>query len=135
MVLFIKSESTFFRRWELILCKYCGSQGVHIGCGRLKWKCPEFECDICADHSPETEEGMRFFNYLLHNFDKLLLYFTFIIRSILEFQELKQCKSQRVCNAENEAVTMQRQIQCNVSDETHKTLITLTIVFIFIFEA
>jgi hypothetical protein len=34
-------------RWELILCRYCGSQGIHIGCGLLKWLNPEWVCDEC----------------------------------------------------------------------------------------
>ncbi|XP_023706470.1 uncharacterized protein LOC111863895 isoform X2 [Cryptotermes secundus] len=34
-------------RWELVLCKYCGSQGIHIGCGLLKWVNPEWVCDEC----------------------------------------------------------------------------------------
>jgi hypothetical protein len=34
-------------RWELVLCKYCGSQGIHIGCGPLKWLNPEWVCDEC----------------------------------------------------------------------------------------
>jgi hypothetical protein len=34
-------------RWELVLCKYCGSQGIHIGCGLLKWLNPEWVCDEC----------------------------------------------------------------------------------------
>ncbi|XP_069680738.1 uncharacterized protein [Periplaneta americana] len=34
-------------RWELVLCRYCGSQGVHVGCGPLKWSNPEWECEDC----------------------------------------------------------------------------------------
>lgn len=32
--------------WEIILCKYCGAQGIHVECGNLelrddiKWRCP-----------------------------------------------------------------------------------------------
>jgi len=50
-------------RWELILCKFCGSQGIHIGCGRLKWKCPEFECDICSSNSNAEVEDRNSRNY------------------------------------------------------------------------
>ncbi|PSN36951.1 hypothetical protein C0J52_15884 [Blattella germanica] len=43
--------------WELMLCKYCGSQGVHIGCGNLKWSNPDWECNDCKamlQHSGES---------------------------------------------------------------------------------
>ncbi|XP_054270224.1 uncharacterized protein LOC128991406 isoform X2 [Macrosteles quadrilineatus] len=46
-------------RWELVLCKFCGSQGMHIGCGRLKWKSPEFICDICSGNMESEEEDAR----------------------------------------------------------------------------
>ena len=29
-------------RWELVLCRYCGAQGIHMGCGKLKWSNPEW---------------------------------------------------------------------------------------------
>lgn len=35
-------------RWELVLCSTCGSQGIHIGCGRLKWTKPEWHCPACS---------------------------------------------------------------------------------------
>lgn len=35
-------------RWQLVLCSTCGSQGIHIGCGRLKWTKPEWHCPACS---------------------------------------------------------------------------------------
>ncbi|KAJ9595463.1 hypothetical protein L9F63_013374, partial [Diploptera punctata] len=43
-------------RWELVLCKYCGSQGVHIGCGQLKWSNPEWECNECKNMLKQAQE-------------------------------------------------------------------------------
>ncbi|KAG8320233.1 ubiquitin-protein transferase activity protein [Homalodisca vitripennis] len=50
-------------RWELILCKYCGSQGIHIGCGRLKWKSPEFQCDACCSSTNNETDNRNTRNY------------------------------------------------------------------------
>ena len=35
-------------RWELVLCRYCGAQGIHVGCDKLKGSNPEWECDNCT---------------------------------------------------------------------------------------
>ncbi|KAL6255966.1 hypothetical protein P5V15_013203 [Pogonomyrmex californicus] len=35
-------------KWELSLCRTCGSQGVHMACGQLKWANPVWECDECT---------------------------------------------------------------------------------------
>lgn len=35
-------------KWELTLCRTCGSQGIHIACGRLKWVKPMWECSECT---------------------------------------------------------------------------------------
>ncbi|XP_034937856.1 probable inactive serine/threonine-protein kinase scy2 [Chelonus insularis] len=35
-------------KWEIILCQTCGSQGIHVGCGKLKWLNPSWECDECS---------------------------------------------------------------------------------------
>lgn len=42
------------KMWEIILCKYCGSQGIHKICGNLKAKKPIWECSIC---SPVVRRG------------------------------------------------------------------------------
>ena len=44
-------------RWELVLCKYCGAQGIHVGCGGLKWSNPEWECDRCTLMLQRAQEG------------------------------------------------------------------------------
>lgn len=41
-------ESKYFSKWELVLCQTCGSQGIHMGCGQLKWANPVWECDECT---------------------------------------------------------------------------------------
>ena len=35
-------------KWELTLCKTCGSQGIHMACGGLKWVNPTWECSECT---------------------------------------------------------------------------------------
>ena len=35
-------------RWEIILRKYCASQGIHIKCGNLDRTKPEWECGECT---------------------------------------------------------------------------------------
>lgn len=37
----------FGRKWELALCRICGSQGIHMACGQLKWANPIWECKEC----------------------------------------------------------------------------------------
>ena len=44
-------------RWELVLCKYCGAQGIHVGCGKLKYSNPEWECDNCTLMLQKAQEG------------------------------------------------------------------------------
>ncbi|KAJ8675831.1 hypothetical protein QAD02_011617 [Eretmocerus hayati] len=34
-------------KWELALCRMCGSQGTHVYCGKLKWTNPQWECPDC----------------------------------------------------------------------------------------
>lgn len=34
-------------KWELALCRMCGSQGIHMACGQLKWANPVWECNEC----------------------------------------------------------------------------------------
>ena len=43
-------------RWELVLCKYCGAQGMHVGCGKLKWSNPEWSCDNCTVMLQKAQE-------------------------------------------------------------------------------
>ncbi|XP_076277631.1 uncharacterized protein LOC143207744 isoform X2 [Lasioglossum baleicum] len=35
-------------KWELTLCRTCGSQGIHMECGQLKWGTPIWECVECT---------------------------------------------------------------------------------------
>ncbi|XP_032672057.1 uncharacterized protein LOC116844530 isoform X2 [Odontomachus brunneus] len=35
-------------KWELVLCRICGSQGIHMACGKLKWANPAWECEECT---------------------------------------------------------------------------------------
>lgn len=35
-------------KWELTLCQTCGSQGIHMACGHLKWANPIWECAECT---------------------------------------------------------------------------------------
>ncbi|KAL0099451.1 hypothetical protein PUN28_020166 [Cardiocondyla obscurior] len=34
-------------KWELTLCRTCGSQGIHKACGQLKWANPVWDCSEC----------------------------------------------------------------------------------------
>ncbi|XP_024947582.1 uncharacterized protein LOC107274561 isoform X2 [Cephus cinctus] len=36
-------------KWELTLCRLCGSQGIHVACGRLKNANTIWECTQCTD--------------------------------------------------------------------------------------
>ncbi|XP_043266566.1 uncharacterized protein [Venturia canescens] len=35
-------------KWELTLCRTCGSQGIHSACGNLRWGNPIWECNECT---------------------------------------------------------------------------------------
>ncbi|XP_011342654.1 dentin sialophosphoprotein isoform X2 [Ooceraea biroi] len=35
-------------KWELVLCRTCGSQGIHMSCGQLKWANPVWDCVECT---------------------------------------------------------------------------------------
>jgi len=52
-----KSHVMVGTRWELVLCRYCGAQGIHVGCGKLKWSNPEWECDNCTLMLEQAQEG------------------------------------------------------------------------------
>lgn len=34
-------------RWEIVLCKSCGSAGMHVACGKLRFYNPSWECANC----------------------------------------------------------------------------------------
>ena len=51
-----RSHALLGTRWELVLCRYCGSQGIHVGCGNLKWSTPEWECDECSVMLQQAQE-------------------------------------------------------------------------------
>jgi len=38
----------YYSKWELILCRTCGSQGIHMACGELKWANPVWDCTECT---------------------------------------------------------------------------------------
>ena len=49
-------------RWEIVLCRFCGSQGIHIGCGNLRWSNPDWECDECKEmlvNSNSDQDGQQ----------------------------------------------------------------------------
>jgi len=35
-------------KWELVLCRTCGSQGIHMACGQLRWANPIWDCVECT---------------------------------------------------------------------------------------
>ncbi|OXU25115.1 hypothetical protein TSAR_002713 [Trichomalopsis sarcophagae] len=45
-------------KWELILCRMCGSQGTHIFCGGLKWVSPVWECQECISITKKSTENI-----------------------------------------------------------------------------
>ncbi|XP_025162944.1 uncharacterized protein LOC105185627 isoform X2 [Harpegnathos saltator] len=48
-------------KWELVLCRICGSQGIHMACGKLKWANPIWECAECTSIlcNPTDHENTR----------------------------------------------------------------------------
>ncbi|XP_076163403.1 uncharacterized protein LOC143144656 [Ptiloglossa arizonensis] len=42
-----RKHTSFNAKWELTLCRTCGSQGIHMACGKLKWANPIWECSEC----------------------------------------------------------------------------------------
>ncbi|XP_017877357.1 uncharacterized protein LOC108623397 isoform X2 [Ceratina calcarata] len=42
-----RKHTSLNAKWELALCRTCGSQGVHMACAQLKWGNPVWECDEC----------------------------------------------------------------------------------------
>merc|ERR1712106_267327 len=47
--------------YEIILCRSCGSSGIHIQCGKLKLSDPVFLCTVCKgpEMAKENETGRR----------------------------------------------------------------------------
>ncbi|XP_076663275.1 uncharacterized protein LOC143366255 [Andrena cerasifolii] len=43
-----RKYTSFNAKWELALCRTCGSQGIHMACGQLKWGNPIWECKECT---------------------------------------------------------------------------------------
>ncbi|XP_015119244.1 uncharacterized protein LOC107042630 [Diachasma alloeum] len=43
-------------KWELILCRTCGSQGIHVACGRLKWGNATWDCRECTSILTKTAQ-------------------------------------------------------------------------------
>ncbi|XP_044010017.1 putative mediator of RNA polymerase II transcription subunit 26 [Aphidius gifuensis] len=43
-----RSYSISNAKWDLILCRTCGSQGIHVECGKLKWLHPLWDCTECS---------------------------------------------------------------------------------------
>ncbi|XP_043494560.1 protein PFF0380w-like isoform X1 [Polistes fuscatus] len=54
-----RNHTSINAKWELTLCRTCGSQGIHMACGQLKWANPVWNCDECisildkVNHSPK----------------------------------------------------------------------------------
>lgn len=43
-----RSHAVDSTKWEIVLCQYCGSQGIHVMCGKLDLIDLEWECDNCT---------------------------------------------------------------------------------------
>jgi len=52
-----------YSKWELALCRTCGSQGIHMACGQLKWANPVWECDECTSILSKYLKKERYYNY------------------------------------------------------------------------
>jgi len=57
-----------YSKWELALCRTCGSQGIHMACGQLKWANPVWECDECTSILSKYFIEERYYNYDICNF-------------------------------------------------------------------
>ncbi|KZC10784.1 G2/M phase-specific E3 ubiquitin-protein ligase [Dufourea novaeangliae] len=51
-----RKYTSFNAKWELTLCRSCGSQGIHMACGQLKWAKPVWECSECISILDKSEE-------------------------------------------------------------------------------
>uniref|UniRef100_A0A1B6CRC0 PHD-type domain-containing protein n=1 Tax=Clastoptera arizonana TaxID=38151 RepID=A0A1B6CRC0_9HEMI len=52
-----RRDNTPGTRGELVLCNTCGSEGMHIGCGKLSWSNPKWECKLCKQISRRGREA------------------------------------------------------------------------------
>ncbi|KAF7396327.1 hypothetical protein HZH66_007189 [Vespula vulgaris] len=46
-------------KWELALCRTCGSQGIHMACGQLKWANPVWSCDECISILDKVQQSAK----------------------------------------------------------------------------
>ncbi|XP_046818616.1 myb-like protein I isoform X5 [Vespa crabro] len=46
-------------KWELALCRTCGSQGIHMACGQLKWANPVWSCDECISILDKVKQSTK----------------------------------------------------------------------------
>ncbi|XP_043670618.1 uncharacterized protein LOC122630314 isoform X1 [Vespula pensylvanica] len=46
-------------KWELALCRTCGSQGIHMACGQLKWANPVWTCDECISILDKVKQSAK----------------------------------------------------------------------------
>ncbi|TGZ37682.1 DNA polymerase zeta catalytic subunit [Temnothorax longispinosus] len=44
-------------KWELTLCRTCGSQGIHMACGQLIWANPAWECEECTSILSDSSQN------------------------------------------------------------------------------
>ncbi|CAL7952237.1 unnamed protein product [Xylocopa violacea] len=52
-----RKHTSFNAKWELALCRTCGSQGIHMACGQLKWANPMWECTECISILGKSKES------------------------------------------------------------------------------
>lgn len=51
-----RKYTSFNAKWKLTLCRTCGSQGIHMACGQLKWTNPVWECTECISILGKSKE-------------------------------------------------------------------------------
>ncbi|XP_054001720.1 uncharacterized protein PF3D7_1120600-like isoform X1 [Hylaeus anthracinus] len=51
-----RKYTSFNAKWELALCRTCGSQGIHMACGQLKWANPVWDCSECISILSKSTE-------------------------------------------------------------------------------
>ncbi|XP_076223640.1 uncharacterized protein LOC116424549 isoform X2 [Nomia melanderi] len=54
-----RKYTSFNAKWELALCRTCGSQGIHMACGQLKWSNPVWECSECISILDKSKENIN----------------------------------------------------------------------------
>ncbi|XP_012151382.1 uncharacterized protein LOC100880920 isoform X2 [Megachile rotundata] len=55
-----RKHTSFNAKWELVLCRTCGSQGIHTACGQLKWANPTWECSECTSILDKAKKSVSF---------------------------------------------------------------------------